>query len=271
MYNLRYPFVFCDIDDTLLNNDRCIDLKNKTEILRYTQSGGNFILTTGRNYFAAKKIYDNLHLNTPIIVNQGCIFSPAKNQWTYRQTLNRTHLINLCRFLEDHNTYFQLFSQNKIFVKEKTDYSHNFIKNCGVFITETNMSLSKFLTLSQCDIEKLMIEECENFIDDLYMKLQQLFGSYFAIEKSKSWIIEISDPLNIKGEAIKNMLKYSNTSKSHCMAIGDSQSDLSMFEQVGMAIAVANAHESVLSRADAITKSNNDAGVGFALEQYAYY
>ena len=70
-----------------------------------------------------------------------------------------------------------------------------------------------------------------------------------------------------KGTAIKKLLEILNIKKEEAIAIGDDNNDLSMFEQVGYKVAVANAINIVKEKADEITLSNDDDGVAVFLEK----
>ena len=267
---IKYTYIFCDIYDTLINDQRQIDSFTKFEIDKYNDCGGKFILVTGRNFLSAKSIYQSLHLSTPIIINQGCIYSPQNDKFIHRSFMQVESLYRLCLFLEKQKIYFQIFSNNDIFVKNKTEYSIQYIKNCGVDITETNAELSNLVLHKKIVSDKLMIECDVNIIDNLLKDLKQKFGEQFAIDKSKKWIIEISSLNNTKGYAVKHFIEHNKIERKCCMAIGDSQSDLSMFEQVGFSIAVNNSSCGFSSKVHKISKSNNEDAVGYALQKYAY-
>ena len=51
------------------------------------------------------------------------------------------------------------------------------------------------------------------------------------------------------------------------ISIGDDFNDLSMFEKVGLSVAMKNANEIVREKADEITLSNEDNGVAVFLEE----
>ena len=52
------------------------------------------------------------------------------------------------------------------------------------------------------------------------------------------------------------------------MVFGDSENDISMFEIAGMAVAVENAMETAKAKATHFTKSNNENGVAYFIEEY---
>ena len=52
------------------------------------------------------------------------------------------------------------------------------------------------------------------------------------------------------------------------IAIGDQELDLPMIKEAGLGIAMGNAIAEVKAEADFVTKTNNEAGVAYALEKY---
>ncbi len=52
------------------------------------------------------------------------------------------------------------------------------------------------------------------------------------------------------------------------MAIGDSENDLAMIKVAGVGVAMENAEEIIKQAADYVTRSNEDNGVAYAIEQF---
>ena len=54
-------------------------------------------------------------------------------------------------------------------------------------------------------------------------------------------------------------------SRDAVMALGDNASDIAMFEQAAIGVAMGNATEAVRRSADAVAPSNDDGGVAWAV------
>ncbi|MBC1406151.1 HAD hydrolase family protein, partial [Listeria welshimeri] len=52
------------------------------------------------------------------------------------------------------------------------------------------------------------------------------------------------------------------------LCLGDAENDLSMMEFAGTAVAMGNATDKVKNLATFVTKTNNEDGVAFALQQF---
>ena len=71
-----------------------------------------------------------------------------------------------------------------------------------------------------------------------------------------------------KGYGIITLQQHLGIPKQHCIAIGDDENDLEMFEQVQVAVAMGNAKEKVKRAADAVTLNCDEDGAAVFLEQY---
>ena len=68
-------------------------------------------------------------------------------------------------------------------------------------------------------------------------------------------------------EAIKAVAESYGISPEEVMCIGDSNNDLSMIENAGIGVAVANAKPAVQAAAKLVTASNDEDGVAKVIEQ----
>jgi len=64
------------------------------------------------------------------------------------------------------------------------------------------------------------------------------------------------------------MLQICGIDPEHVMAIGDNESDATMFDVVKFSVAVANADDFTKSKASFVTSSNEDKGVLLAIKHF---
>ena len=69
-----------------------------------------------------------------------------------------------------------------------------------------------------------------------------------------------------KWQAVKQLAESFGIKPEEIMCIGDSNNDLSMIKNAGLGVAVANAKPQVQREAKMITASNDNDGVGLAIE-----
>lgn len=71
-----------------------------------------------------------------------------------------------------------------------------------------------------------------------------------------------------KGAALSFLMELEGVKPENLMAAGDSPNDITMLELAGVSVAVGNAEESVKSVCSYVAPTNEDAGVGEAVERF---
>ena len=91
---------------------------------------------------------------------------------------------------------------------------------------------------------------------------------YLAIASSFANNLEITDIKAQKGIALKNYIESLGYTMDEVMVFGESMNDYSMLSMdFGVTVAVENAMEQVKQVAKYITKSNEEDGVAYAIEE----
>lgn len=73
-------------------------------------------------------------------------------------------------------------------------------------------------------------------------------------------IIHISESVEDKVDAFKNLLKQTKTTAEQAAFVGDDLPDLKLMKTVGFSVAVADAHHIVLENADMVTSAKGGNG-----------
>lgn len=71
-----------------------------------------------------------------------------------------------------------------------------------------------------------------------------------------------------KARGIKDVCRYYGVDASECMAFGDGMNDLEMFDLVGYAVAMGDAKQELIARADFVTGTIEERGIQSVLEQF---
>ena len=80
--------------------------------------------------------------------------------------------------------------------------------------------------------------------------------------------IEIISGRAGKGNALVALGKILGIKREEIMACGDAPNDWNMLEMAGLPVVMANADEETKKKAAFITKSNEEDGVAYAVEQF---
>ena len=72
-----------------------------------------------------------------------------------------------------------------------------------------------------------------------------------------------------KGRTLRFMADLLGIPLEETMAVGDTENDLSIIRAAGLGVAMENAGRAVKENADVVTRSNDEGGVAYAIEQWA--
>jgi len=86
--------------------------------------------------------------------------------------------------------------------------------------------------------------------------------------KSRDNLLEVLPKTVDKGKGLILLSELLDISLDEMMAIGDQENDLAMVQTAGTGVAMANATDIVKDAAQIVTKSNDEHGVAYAIEEY---
>lgn len=116
---------------------------------------------------------------------------------------------------------------------------------------------------------KLMLRHEGMTADALLERAREAVGHLVELSHSNSAesLLEISAFGVSKATALAAFCEQRGVAAADVIAFGDMPNDLPMLVWAGHAVAVANAHPDVLTAADEVTASNDEAGVAVVLER----
>jgi hydroxymethylpyrimidine pyrophosphatase-like HAD family hydrolase len=89
-----------------------------------------------------------------------------------------------------------------------------------------------------------------------------------ARDKSISLGLEIVNRGNSKGNRLAEWVAHRGLTLEQVIAFGDNHNDISMFQQVGLGVAMGNAAAEIRQQAHFVTGSNDDDGIAAALQRW---
>ena len=264
--------VLIDIDGTLVRDDKTLPAENEEAIKEALQSGVLVTLVTGRNYGAAKEIIDKLQLDVPVVLQNGAfIYRPYSGEVIRKVGLTgdvAKRVIHLCR---QEGTFYILYRdflmQKDMLIDQDYDGPFSmYLKRNSVRLDRVE-DVTSFISGEVAEVALLGNE------DRILRVLRQLGdGDNFTVIKSLTRedeaFYEIFGPKVGKGEALNYLCQHFGVSPEEVMFIGDAYNDIDIMPLVGFPVAMGNAVEEVKKFAKAVTKSNNEGGVAWAIRHF---
>ena len=117
-------------------------------------------------------------------------------------------------------------------------------------------------------INKLLIPGEPAVLEEMIPVLKEKYHSLLNIYRSEPYFLEIM-PQNIdKAYSLQKLLSSIGLTADSMICCGDGYNDVSMIEYAGLGVAMENAQPIVKDTADFITKSNDDDGILYVINQF---
>ncbi|MFC3503424.1 HAD family hydrolase [Micromonospora krabiensis] len=258
--------VATDIDGTLLRDHRTLSPRTAGVLARISAQGTPVVLVTGRPIRWLKMVYDQLAEPLPAVCANGAVvYDPANDEVLRADPLAPALLAEVARRLRAEVpgiTFAVEISDSRQMRHEahyplRWDADHDAIR-----AVETPEEL---LTAPAV---KLLARAGEQDPDAFAALIgSALRGLAEATHSSTSGLVEISAAGVTKAAGLAWYCERLGIDARDVLAFGDMPNDVPMLAWAGRAVAVANAHPTVLEVAHEVTAANSEDGVAAYLEK----
>lgn len=267
---MQYKMVVMDIDDTLLDNNHNITLKNKNAIKKAQESGIKVVLASGRPTFGMEKIAKELELDkyeSYIISFNGAIVTEAKTgKVLFEKALSKETAHKLYDISKEYKVDIHTYLDDDIIVSRSNEYTdiENEITGMNVKVAEN------FKKTVDRDVVKLIMLENPDYLKNVEEDLKKKLSNELSITISKPFFLEFTDKGINKATGIENLINRIGIKKEEVIAIGDSYNDLEMIQYAGLGVCVDNGYDDIKKHAKYIAKSNEDSGVAEVINKFIF-
>lgn len=256
--------LFCtDLDDTLLTDDKRVSDENIAAINYFMDNGGLFTFATGRVPAGARLMLKYIVPNAPMVCfNGGAIYDYSKEEFVWQAALE-DNAVSAVEYVEKAfpPVGIEVCTDNKVYF-------------CKINrIVEEHKRIEKFPDnyLSYKEIPEIwrkvifMVEERD--IGTIRQIIDESpFADDFSFVRSSPWYYELLPKGATKGAGLIRLADTLGVKRENTIGMGDNENDLSLVQNAGLGIAVANAADIVKKAADMITVDNNSHAVKAVIE-----
>lgn len=284
---MNYKLLATDLDGTLLNEQREIDVENIRAIQEYRQSGGKVVICSGRSPLSTRWIANTIGLKgEPIIAYNGAITLDEKGEVSEQAVFGHDHLLSFWELCTADGIYAHFYEGDTLLVPAENKWNKNWIENNIPTLEKTGARLVdcesyrgqcqvkviddfyRYVKTHQPEITKIAVFDDGNTLADFSKRIESQVGE-MEISSSFNYLnLEISPAGVSKASALLKLTEQHNIPIVQTAAIGDNYNDSLMLTLAGLGIAMGNAPEKVKQVADQVTGSNQEAGVAQAIRRY---
>ena len=264
--------VVSDLDQTLLNSDATFSPENLDAIRAAEAKGIFFTICSGRIFPMLEVYTRTLDIQGPIITTNGAAIVDGKSgKLLSKHTIPHEIAVRILDFARERDYDYSAltgqvsyFSGNSQRIKRFERYNE-IAESDGLKAMRLEYFNGRSYTNIENDILKMLLYQipAEEF-SSVTAFLDSIPEIHFT--SSDEGLLDIMAAGTNKGTAVAEVRKFMGLTKEQVCVFGDYINDLAMFEEAGLTVAVANAHEELKSKALYVTDTNDRAGVARALE-----
>lgn len=270
--NIR--MVALDLDGTTFNSAGDISERNIAAIEEAASKGVHVVVSTGRPITSLPDYVRNVKGIEYAITSNGAHVNLMKSgEVVYSDYLDSGAVREIARLKVETGADIEVFIHGQAYVDESY---YNDVRDNGCAYRNAEYVLWSRKPVP--DVSALMLEhdeEIEN-VNFVYQTLEMLEEAKPKVEAMKNATItssfrnnlEAGGPNTSKKTALLWLMGELGVDPDELMCCGDAPNDIQMAELAGIGVAVANAWGGLKDHADYITESNDDDGVGIAIEKF---
>jgi Cof subfamily protein (haloacid dehalogenase superfamily) len=204
-------------------------------------------------------------LDDPLVCYQGAVVAnPATGEWLRHVPMPREAALEAIDAVTRAGFHINCYVDDKLYVAFETPEARAYADFNHIPIHEVG-ELRAWL---HDDPTKLVAVGVPEELDALEDVLKPRFRGKLFVSKSLPHFLEFAHPDVSKGAGLEFVAERLGFTAAETVAGGDGENDRELLDWAGFGVAVANAHEEILARADLVVPDVEHEGIAVLMETY---
>ncbi len=260
--------VLCDVDGTLITNDKLLTPRTVDAVGRLGDAGIAFALTSGRPPRGMSMFVEPLALKTPIAAFNGGMLVDSEMQVLEQRTLPGHTVGPIIDVIESNDLDAWVYQGAEWLVRDVAA-SHVDRESWTVQFSPTVVADFTEVLAGKVGIAKLVgVGDALDQIAHVESEVRDRFGDHVSAARSQPYYLDITHPQANKGSVARYLAAEYRIPPDAIATLGDMPNDVLMFAHSGLSIAMGNASSEVQRAARRVTTSNEQEGFAMAVDRY---
>ena len=239
--------------------------RTRAAIARARAAGVHVIVVTGRMFRSVRPYLDEAGLDEPVVCYQGAVVAdPRSGTFLRHVPIPRADALEAIDAVVEAGFHVNCYVNDSLYVAGVTPEARAYSGFQGLDLHEVG-DLHAWL---HDDPTKLVAVGDPDALDALEDVLKPRFAGKLFVSKSLPHFLEFAHPDVNKGSGLQFVAELLGFTAEQTVACGDGENDRELLDWGGFGVAVANAHEDILARADLVVPDVEEEGVATLLDAY---
>jgi hypothetical protein len=263
---MHIRLLVCDLDGTLLRDDKSISAENRRAVKQAWQHGIQVVLATGRPPVGAR---DALAALAPaagryLITYNGALIQDLTDDVILAEhVLTRSDYDRIAAFAAANDLFCYAFSRDTCL----TPRPHPIIDSERAINGIATAQVDFAQMAADSPLIKVMVTGEPAELERFRHLIPPDWHLDYNIVGSAPILLEFLSPVASKGQAVRALADRLSLDREQVVCIGDAGNDADMLAYAGLGVAMGNATDDIKTLADVITSSNEEHGVARLIEQ----
>jgi Cof subfamily protein (haloacid dehalogenase superfamily) len=228
-------------------------------------AGVHVIVVTGRMFRSVRPYLDEAGLDDPVVCYQGAVVAdPRTGEFLRHVPIPRAAALEAIDAIIEAGFHVNCYVGDSLYVAKVTPEALSYSTFQGLDLHEVG-PLQEWL---HDDPTKLIAVGDPDALDDFEDLVKPRFTGRLFVSKSLPHFLEFAHPDVNKGSGLQFVADRLGFTAEQTVACGDGENDRELLDWAGYGVAVANAHQDILDRADLVVPDVEHEGVAALLEAY---
>jgi Cof subfamily protein (haloacid dehalogenase superfamily) len=228
-------------------------------------AGIHVIVVTGRMFRSVRPYLEAADLPDPVVCYQGAVVAdPVSGEFLRHVPIEREVALEAIAAVEAKGFHLNCYVDDLLYVAEVTPEARAYADFQQLEIH----AVGDLRTWLAADPTKLVAVGEPHALDALKEELKARFAGKLFIAKSLPYFLEFAHPSVSKGAGLDVVAQRLGFGREETVGFGDGENDIELLDWAGYSVAVANAHDEVLRRADFVCPSVDEEGVAQVIEAF---
>lgn len=270
-----YKLIACDLDETLLNDNKDICERNLAAITKARiQYGVKFIPATGRGYTCIDNVLHSMDVfdapNEYIISNNGGII--CENKGFKELTFHKLPFENakqLFAYGVEKGLCVQVFTAKDVYAYQLDEDEKEWLfmfKPDAIIMEENSIDFLEHISIAKILFKQNDMDFLRRIAEDMKPITKEVSVSF-----SSNRYLEMNHKGVDKGMGLLELTHHLGIDIKDTIAIGDNYNDVAMLKVAGLSVAMENAPQEIKDMCNYVTqRDNNDGGVAEVIEKFIF-